>query len=133
MHQEAIALFRNLADRSPAEREEYYVRQRVPPELRAVVESLLRFDGDPVDPLPLRVAAAANALLGNRSRPDSSAVVADETRSAESWQFRSELIDGRFPPGTLLGGRYRIVSLLGRVVFVAVSQPPLTLPTTPVV
>lgn len=42
----------------------------------------------------------------------------DETRlvpSASGWLSSSDAIDhGRFPPGTLLGGRYRIVGRLGR-------------------
>jgi predicted Ser/Thr protein kinase len=109
MHPEAIALFRELADRSPAEREEYYARQRVPAGLRDEVESLLRFDGDTVDPFPQRIGAAANVMLGGGLATDSR-----ETRSADHSLLRSELIDGRFPPGTLLGGRYRVVSLLGR-------------------
>ena len=52
MNPEAVALFRDLADRSPAEREEYYVRQKVPAAVREEVESLLRYDGDTVDPCP---------------------------------------------------------------------------------
>ena len=42
---DAIALFRELADRTPSEREEYFARHDVPVALRAEVESLLRFDG----------------------------------------------------------------------------------------
>ncbi len=38
MNPEAVALFRDLADRSPAEREEYHVRQKVPAAVRDEVE-----------------------------------------------------------------------------------------------
>jgi TolB-like protein/Tfp pilus assembly protein PilF len=66
MNSDAIALFRELVDRSPAEREEYYVRQRVAPELRAEVESLLRFDGDTAGTIHTQIAAAAEAALAER-------------------------------------------------------------------
>jgi hypothetical protein len=37
------------------------------------------------------------------------------TSSSSGWLSSSDAIDhGRFPPGTLLGGRYRIVGRLGR-------------------
>jgi serine/threonine protein kinase len=117
MNPEAVALFRDLADCSPAEREEYYARQRVTAALREEVESLLRFDRDTVDPLQQQIAAAAHGLLGRGSDQDAGpagVVATGETRLADSRLLRSDLIDGRFPPGTLLGGRYRIVSLLGR-------------------
>ena len=44
MHPEALNLFRQLADRSPSDREEYYAGHHVDPALRAEVESLLPFD-----------------------------------------------------------------------------------------
>jgi len=67
MDPEAIALFRELADRSPSERQEYYAQHNVPATLRAEVESLLRFAGDTADSLHDHVAAAAQQvlLLGN--------------------------------------------------------------------
>ena len=63
MDRDAIALFRELADRSPSDREAYYLRQNVPATLRAEVESLLRFDGDSADSIPGYVAAAAEGVL----------------------------------------------------------------------
>jgi len=70
MDPDAIALFRELADRSPSERETYYAHHQVPEALRAEVESLLRFDGDTADSLDGYVAAAAGrALLGNPLGP----------------------------------------------------------------
>jgi serine/threonine-protein kinase len=62
----AIALFRELADRSPAERESYYAEHHVDAALRVEVESLLRFDR-PADSLhDCVVSAAAHALLDRR-------------------------------------------------------------------
>ena len=59
MHHDVMALFRELADLSPAEREDYYARQQVPAAVRAEVESLLRFDGNPDHSLTGHVAAVA--------------------------------------------------------------------------
>ena len=84
MNPEAVALFRDLADRSPAEREDTRAAA-VPAGVREEVESLLRFDADAVDPLHQRVAAAANVLLGSSPETDSlAAIAAGETRSADS-------------------------------------------------
>jgi serine/threonine protein kinase len=44
MRPEVTALFRELADRSPAEREEYYTREGVAEALREEIESLLQYD-----------------------------------------------------------------------------------------
>jgi predicted Ser/Thr protein kinase/tetratricopeptide (TPR) repeat protein len=63
MDPDLVALFRELADRPSAARDEYYARHRVSPALRAEVESLLRFDHEAVDPLRGYVASAANLLL----------------------------------------------------------------------
>src|SRR5262245_45883968 len=67
MDPNAIALFRQLADRSPAEREAYYAEHCVDPALSAEVESLLRYDRQTAGSLHNRVAsAAADALLDRR-------------------------------------------------------------------
>ena len=63
MDPDAIALFRELADRSPSEREEYYAHHQIPAALRAELESLLRFDGKTADSIPGCVAAAAESVL----------------------------------------------------------------------
>src|SRR5262245_14173533 len=63
MADDARALFQELADRTPAEREDYYVRHDVDPALRAEIESLLRFDGAPGPSLHAFVGAAEDALL----------------------------------------------------------------------
>jgi serine/threonine protein kinase len=60
---DAMALFREVADRSPAEREEYYLRECIPTALRAEVESLLRFDEETAGDIRGRVAAAVNVVL----------------------------------------------------------------------
>jgi hypothetical protein len=44
MDQDVIVVFREVADRSASEREEYYSQRRVPAAAREEVESLLRFD-----------------------------------------------------------------------------------------
>ena len=70
MDRAAIDLFRDVADRSPAERDDYYARHKVPAALRAEVESLLRFDRESLDPIHGRVAsAAAGALLDDFKAP----------------------------------------------------------------
>jgi hypothetical protein len=63
MDPNAISLFRDLADRSPSEREKYYAWHHVSVALRAEVESLLRFDGETADSLHGPVAAAAQGVL----------------------------------------------------------------------
>src|SRR5262245_49227913 len=67
MDPNAMALFRDLADRSLAEREAYYAEHHVDAPLRAEIESLLRFDHRTADSLHDRVvSAAARALLERR-------------------------------------------------------------------
>jgi predicted Ser/Thr protein kinase len=118
MDPDGMALFRELADRSPSEREEHYARHQIPAALRAEVESLLRFDSDTLDTLHDRVAAAAKVVLGNLGDPEARRQTTTPTGDATSPHKNpigsSEIGEGRFPAGTLFGGRYRIVSLLGR-------------------
>ena len=111
MHADTLVIFRELADRSPSEREAYYVEHRVPAAVRAEVESLLRFDGESIGAIRGRIAEAAKAALA-----ESAGVAAaenDETR-ADLRPLPSELGEGSFPAGTLLADRYRIISLIGR-------------------
>jgi tRNA A-37 threonylcarbamoyl transferase component Bud32 len=59
-----------------------------------------------------RIAEAETRLS---SSDPSSGKPASHVSSSSGWLSTSEAIDhGRFPPGTLLGGRYRIVGRLGR-------------------
>jgi eukaryotic-like serine/threonine-protein kinase len=67
MKSEALALFREVADRSPAEREVYYAEHRIEAALRSEVESLLRFDGQS-DSLHHYVAAAASRMVTDQQR-----------------------------------------------------------------
>src|SRR5262245_14161343 len=113
----AIALSRDLADRSPSERDEYYAQHHVPDALRAEVESLLSFDTETAESVRDRVAAVAAQFLRDddavnlrHPRATPSAV----TGHHDSRTMPNEIGEGRFLPGTLLGGRYRVVSLLGR-------------------
>ena len=96
MHADTLVIFRELADRSPSEREAYYVEHRVPAAVRAEVESLLRFDGESIGALRGRIAEAAKAALA-----ESAGVAAaenDETR-ADVRPLASELGEGSFPAG----------------------------------
>jgi eukaryotic-like serine/threonine-protein kinase len=104
MDRDVIALFRELADCSPAAREDYYVRQRVPAALRAEVESLLRFDGETVEAVQGRVAAVAAHVLREDNEPLTAAGVGED-RSAVA---RPVLANGA------VFGPYRIVRPLGR-------------------
>jgi serine/threonine-protein kinase len=60
---DAIALFRELADLSPSEREEYFARHVVADPLRREVESLLDFDAGTTGPLRASIADAAALAL----------------------------------------------------------------------
>ncbi len=63
MDKDAITLFHELADRSPAEREDYYAQRQVPEAVRAEVESLLRFDVPAGPSLGAYLASAAEEVL----------------------------------------------------------------------
>jgi serine/threonine protein kinase/tetratricopeptide (TPR) repeat protein len=64
MDQDVRVLFQKLADLSPTEREEYYVRQNVSDATRAEVESLLTFDDEtPNDSVSVLVGSVAGQFL----------------------------------------------------------------------
>ena len=107
MHSDAIALFRELADCSPLERQEYYVREGVPAALRADVESLLRFDGDTGGDIHGRVAAAASLAFG--ARIDSSRGSGDIPASDGLSSTSGGSAKPRFP----CGGRFTMRRQLG--------------------
>ena len=109
MDRSAIALFREVADHPPSEREAYYARHHVSAALRAEVQSLLKYDRETVDLIRGRVASAAASGLA-----DLVSTATDEVRADDASVLRSDTGEGRFLAGTLLGGRYRIISLLGR-------------------
>ena len=96
MQAEAITLFRQLADRSPSEREEYYARQQVPEAVRDEVESLLLFNGGTSDSFGSYIASAAEKTPTPRDQ-----TIASTASSATGPQ-----------PAAI--GRYEIVRLLGR-------------------
>jgi len=61
--------------------------------------------GPPTD-AETRLAGSSSSRSSGASKP---------ITSSSGWLSSSDAIDhGRFPPGTLLGGRYRIVGRLGR-------------------
>jgi serine/threonine protein kinase/Tol biopolymer transport system component len=68
MDPEVLALFHELADRSPSERDDYYAQRQVPPAVRKEVESLLRFDRSTAPSLGQYVAAAAERVLQEDDR-----------------------------------------------------------------
>ena len=63
MNDDLIALLRELADRSSAERDAYFRERAVPASIRAEVESLLRVDGPSTLSLPNDVAVIADDVL----------------------------------------------------------------------
>jgi eukaryotic-like serine/threonine-protein kinase len=67
MNPDAMALFRELADRSASEREAYYAEHHVDAALRAEIESLL--PGQPADSLHNHVEAAAERVLLDPPQP----------------------------------------------------------------
>ena len=96
MDPDAIALFRELADLSPAARDEYCARHQVPAALRAEVDSLLRFDADTVDALHGSVASAAEGVVRSHD------IGADRRALPES-----DISGTRCGP-------YRLLSVIGR-------------------
>jgi hypothetical protein len=104
MDRDVIAVFREVADRSLAEREAYYTRRGMPAALRAEVESLLQFDGATLDTADARVAAAAYAFL-QHGTPSTSAPPGTLGTDANLAPALSD--------GTVFGP-YRIVRRLGR-------------------
>jgi serine/threonine-protein kinase len=65
-----MSLFRELADRSAAEREACYAQRHVPAAIRAEVESLLRFDGlSGAGPSGYVAASAEQALMSGHTDP----------------------------------------------------------------
>jgi hypothetical protein len=70
MDPDTMALFRELADRSPSEREDFYQQRQIPARLRADVESLLQFDRSSTDSLHQGIAAAADDALLKRDQLD---------------------------------------------------------------
>jgi tRNA A-37 threonylcarbamoyl transferase component Bud32 len=118
MDPEAIALFREVADLSPSEREKYFAQHHVAHEVRAEVESLLNFDSGSSDSISDCVAAVADAAVG-RAREAAVARGDNATADHPSRSYEpgstpsSDTGEGRFPAGTLLAGRYRVINLLG--------------------
>ena len=103
MNPDTMALFRKLADRSPSEREEYYLQRQIPAGLRADVESLLQFDRPSSDSLKEEIAAAAqDALLkrdGFADHDDQSAIQSESPvvfRGTARFALRRQLGAGAF-------------------------------------
>jgi serine/threonine-protein kinase len=69
MTSDARALFREVADKSPADREAYYAAHQIDAGLRTEVESLLRFDGPSAGSLVQHVGAAAARVLADERHP----------------------------------------------------------------
>jgi tetratricopeptide (TPR) repeat protein/tRNA A-37 threonylcarbamoyl transferase component Bud32 len=86
MDHDIVAVFREVADRGPAEREQYYSQRHVSAVVREEVESLLRFDREPAGSLTAMVASATETLLQ---------------------------VDAALPQG-MRWGRYRLIRIIGR-------------------
>src|SRR4029079_8555364 len=65
MRDEVSSLFREVADLAPSDRTRYFEQHHVPRDLRAEVESLLRFDASDAPVLHL-IASTAGDLLDSR-------------------------------------------------------------------
>jgi serine/threonine-protein kinase len=97
---DTLTLFREVANRSLSEREEYYVRNQVSAALRREVESLLEAGERTVDSFAGHLASAAvRALLDDPLAPAETPPAAAPARST-------------LQPATI--GRYRVIRLLGR-------------------
>ena len=59
MNAEVRLLFHELVDLPPGDRERFFRERRVPPEVRAEIESLLSFDSTKVECLTECVSSAA--------------------------------------------------------------------------
>src|SRR5262245_19978775 len=90
MDRDAIALFREVADRSPSEREAHYARHQISPALRADVESLLEFDRDTLDAIHGRVASAAARVLLADASPTTT-----DAKNEDASELRSDTGEGR--------------------------------------
>ena len=99
MRPEVTALFRELADRSPEEREEYYTREGVAEALREEIESLLQYDR-PDDSLRGYVDSAQRDFVDQTVSGTREATVDRTPRRASS--LLPDLI-GRFAVTKLIG------------------------------
>jgi tRNA A-37 threonylcarbamoyl transferase component Bud32/tetratricopeptide (TPR) repeat protein len=68
MRDEVSAIFRDVADRTPAERTRYFEQYQVTPDLQAEVESLLAFDASDA-PVMRLIAATAEEVLDSDGTP----------------------------------------------------------------
>jgi tetratricopeptide (TPR) repeat protein/predicted Ser/Thr protein kinase len=62
-------VFREVVDLSPKERERYFAERQIPPDLRAEVESLLRFDTASAEVLTTPISEAARSFLDPDAGP----------------------------------------------------------------
>jgi predicted Ser/Thr protein kinase len=99
MRPEVTALFRELADRSPEEREEYYTREGVAEALREEIESLLQYDR-PDDSLRGYVDSAQREFVDQTVSNTREATARHAPRRASS--LLPDLI-GRFAVTKLIG------------------------------
>jgi serine/threonine-protein kinase len=101
MHPDTLTLFREVANRPPSEREDYYTQHQVSDALRGEVESLLQAGERTVDSFAGHLASAAvRAILEEPSSdPQATAPAAPPPRP----MLQPEVI-----------GRYRVIRLLGR-------------------
>src|SRR5215468_1470361 len=86
MDDDVVAVFREVAERASAEREQYYSQHQISTSVREEVESLLRFDREQARSLTSMVASATETLLQ---------------------------VDAAMREGTRWG-RYRLIRVIGR-------------------
>jgi serine/threonine-protein kinase len=112
MNSDVLVLFREVADRSPLEREEYYVQQRVPAAIRAEVESLLRFDGETDGAVHGWVAAEITHVLDEPRRRDLDLPAQAGRDIDHPTHIGRHTIGHVLPPGTRLA-HYVVGPLIG--------------------
>src|SRR5688572_7416767 len=112
MNSDVLVLFREVADRSPLEREEYYVQQRVPAAIRAEVESLLRFDGETDGAVHGCVAAEITHVLDEPRRRDLDLPAQAGRDIDHPTHIGRHTIGHVLPPGTRLA-HYVVGPLIG--------------------
>jgi tetratricopeptide (TPR) repeat protein len=92
MDLDAIGLFRELADRTPMERQEFYARYRVSAAVSAELESLLGFDRATDGSLQACVASAAGGALIGTTGDNATPAAALSTEQVVCTSMRTSLV-----------------------------------------
>jgi serine/threonine protein kinase len=107
VNRDVADLFQKLADLTPAQREIYFLEQRVPSDVRSQVESLLAYDLGHEHLLTEPVAEWAEQLLQKAAGPQ------DQTRRGPLLRLQ-DMMNLASLTGVVLDGKYRIERQLGK-------------------